>query len=128
MRMSIPADVYFLLSGMGCVCEIPVSGNGKNLSTAKSPQQMFGAVAKSYYAQILDVDPSRIFSVSIMPCVAKKHECAIPVMNDAGAGQDVDISLTTRELDRVLKAELISPLSWKKKNLTSRWVLVPARL
>ena len=47
----------------------------KNLSTAKSPQQMFGAVAKSYYAQILDVDPSRIFSVSIMPCVAKKHEC-----------------------------------------------------
>ena len=58
----------------------------KNLSTAKSPQQMFGAVAKSYYAQILDVDPSRIFSVSIMPCVAKKHECAIPVMNDAGAG------------------------------------------
>ena len=73
----------------------------KNLSTAKSPQQMFGAVAKSYYAQILDVDPSRIFSVSIMPCVAKKHECAIPVMNDAGAGQDVDISLTTRELDRV---------------------------
>ena len=81
----------------------------KNLSTAKSPQQMFGAVAKSYYAQILDVDPSRIFSVSIMPCVAKKHECAIPVMNDAGAGQDVDISLTTRELDRVLKAELISP-------------------
>ena len=81
----------------------------KTLSTAKSPQQMFGAVAKSYYAQILDVDPSRIFSVSIMPCVAKKHECAIPVMNDAGAGQDVDISLTTRELDRVLKAELISP-------------------
>ena len=81
----------------------------ENLSSCKSPQQMFGAVAKSYYAQILDVDPSRIFSVSIMPCVAKKHECAIPVMNDAGAGQDVDISLTTRELDRVLKAELISP-------------------
>lgn len=42
------------------------------LSTAKSPQQMFGAVAKSYYAQILDVDPSRIFSVSIMPCTAEK--------------------------------------------------------
>ena len=81
----------------------------KNLSTAKSPQQMFGAVAKSYYAQILDVDPSRIFSVSIMPCTAKKHECAIPVMNDAGAGPDVDISLTTRELDRLLKAELIMP-------------------
>ena len=81
----------------------------KNLSTAKSPQQMFGAVAKSYYAQILDVDPSRIFSVSIMPCVAKKHECAIPGMDDAGAGPDVDLSITTRELDRVLKAELVSP-------------------
>ena len=81
----------------------------KNLSTAKSPQQMFGAVAKSYYAQILDVDPSRIFSVSIMPCVAKKHECEIPGMDDAGAGPDVDLSLTTRELDRVLKAELVSP-------------------
>ncbi len=79
------------------------------LSTAKSPQQMFGAVAKTYYAQILDVDPSRIFSVSIMPCTAKKAECALPVMNDAGAGQDVDVSLTTRELDRMLKAELISP-------------------
>lgn len=70
---------------------------------------MFGAVAKTYYAQVLDVDPSRIFSVSIMPCTAKKAECALPVMNDAGAGQDVDVSLTTRELDRMLKAELISP-------------------
>ena len=90
-------------------CEHYFPDMTENLSSCKSPQQMFGAVAKSYYAQILDVDPSRIFSVSIMPCVAKKHECAIPVMNDAGAGQDVDISLTTRELDRVLKAELISP-------------------
>ncbi len=81
----------------------------QNLSTAKSPQQMFGAVAKTYYAQLLDVDPSRIFCVSIMPCVAKKHECEIPVMNDAGAGPDVDVALTTRELDRMLKAELITP-------------------
>ena len=77
-----------------------------NLSTAKSPQQMFGAVAKSYYAELLDVDPERLFCVSIMPCVAKKHECALPVMNDAGAGQDVDLSITTRELDRALKASL----------------------
>lgn len=80
-----------------------------NLSTAKSPQQMFGAVAKTYYAKLLDVDPSRIFCVSIMPCTAKKHECAIPVMNDAGAGPDVDLSLTTRELDRALRSSLISP-------------------
>lgn len=57
-----------------------------NPSNPKYTQQMFGAVVKSYYAQLLDVDPSRLYSVSIMPCVAKKHECAIPVMNDAGAG------------------------------------------
>lgn len=79
-----------------------------NLSTAKSPQQMFGAVAKSYYAKLLDVDPNRIFCVSIMPCVAKKAECEIPVMNDAGAGPDVDMSLTTRELDRLVKLHLIN--------------------
>ncbi|MCD8333301.1 MAG: [FeFe] hydrogenase, group A [Clostridiales bacterium] len=80
-----------------------------NLSTAKSPQQMFGAVVKSWYAKILDVDPSRIFCASIMPCLAKKHECALPVMNDAGAGQDVDLVLTTREFDRVIKAEMVIP-------------------
>lgn len=81
----------------------------KNLSTAKSPQQMFGAVTKSYYAQLLDVDPSRIFSVSIMPCTAKKHECGLPVMKDAGSGPDVDIVLTTREVGRLLRAEHIIP-------------------
>lgn len=81
----------------------------KNLSTAKSPQQMFGAVAKSYFAKVLDVDPSKIFSVSIMPCTAKKHECDIPVMKNADAEWDVDISITTRELDRALRSELISP-------------------
>ncbi len=79
------------------------------LSSAKSPQQMFGAVAKTYYAKLLDVDPSRIYSVSIMPCIAKKHECAIPVMSDAGAGQDVDVVLTTREVDRLIRAEHIIP-------------------
>ncbi len=80
-----------------------------NLSTAKSPQQMFGAVAKTYYAKLLGVEPEKIFCVSIMPCMAKKAECAYPVMNDAGAGQDVDLSLTTRELDRTLLAEMIIP-------------------
>ena len=78
-----------------------------NLSTAKSPQQMFGAVAKSYYAQLLGVEPEKIFSISIMPCTAKKHECDIPVMNDAGAGQDVDLVLTTRELARMIRADHI---------------------
>lgn len=77
------------------------------LSTAKSPQQMFGAVAKSYYAKILNVDPSKIYSISIMPCTAKKHECEIPVMNDAESGQDVDLVLTTREVDRMIRADHI---------------------
>ena len=80
-----------------------------NLSTAKSPQQMFGAVAKSYYAQLLGVEPERIYCVSVMPCVAKKQECALPNMNDAGAGPDVDAVLTTREIVRMLRAEHIHP-------------------
>ena len=70
---------------------------------------MFGAVAKTYYAQILGVDPARICSISIMPCVAKKQESALPTMNDAGAGQDVDIVLTTREICRMIRALHISP-------------------
>ena len=81
-----------------------------NLSTAKSPQQMFGAIAKSYYAQLLGVTPERIFCVSVMPCIAKKHECALPTMADAGAGQDVDAVLTTREIVRMLRSEHIRPV------------------
>ena len=78
------------------------------LSTAKSPQQMFGAIAKSYYAKILNVDPSKIFSVSIMPCTAKKYEAGVPVLSDAGAGQDVDVVLTTREVERLIRSEHIT--------------------
>ena len=85
------------------------------LSTAKSPQQMFGAVAKSYYAELLGVDPEKIFCVSVMPCLAKKHECALPNMNDAGAGQDVDVVLTTREVDRMIRAEHIIPQELKEE-------------
>ena len=81
------------------------------LSTAKSPQQMFGAVAKTYYAQLLKVDPEKIVSISVMPCIAKKHECDIPSINDAGAGQDVDLVLTTREIDRLIREEFIDPSS-----------------
>lgn len=77
------------------------------ISTAKSPQQMFGAITKTYYAQLLNVDPSKIFSVSIMPCIAKKYEAGVPVMDSAGAGADVDVVLTTREVERLIKAERI---------------------
>ena len=76
-----------------------------NLSTAKSPQPMFGAVAKSFFAEKIGVDPHKMFVVSIMPCVAKKSEAALPQMNDACGDPDVDVVLTTREMDRLLRSE-----------------------
>jgi NADH-quinone oxidoreductase subunit G len=75
------------------------------ISTSKSPQGMFGAIAKSYYAELMGIDPHKIFSVSIMPCLAKKAECDIPVLNDACGDPDVDCVLTVREIDRMIRAE-----------------------
>ena len=89
------------------------------LSTAKSPQQMFGAVAKSYFAEKIGVDPRNIFCVSVMPCTAKKHECAIPGMNDACGDPDVDVSLTTRELVRLIRADHIRPDELKEDQFDS---------
>ncbi len=79
------------------------------LSTTKSPQQIFGAVAKTWWAEQLGVDPARLFVVSIMPCIAKKAERAIPGIDGAGAGSDVDAVVTVRELDRMLRADAIDP-------------------
>ncbi len=76
----------------------------QNLSTAKSPQQMQGAMIKTYFAQKLGVSPEDIFSVSIMPCIAKKAECDIPTMNGAEQGKDVDVVLTTREIVRQIRS------------------------
>ncbi|MDD2401702.1 MAG: NADH-dependent [FeFe] hydrogenase, group A6 [Clostridia bacterium] len=73
-----------------------------NLSTAKSPQQMFGALTKTYYAKKAGVDPSKIFSVSIMPCIAKKYERQRPEHRDSGF-VDVDAVLTTRELAKMIR-------------------------
>ena len=70
---------------------------------------MFGAVAKSYFAQKLGVDPHKIFVVSIMPCTAKKAECALPTMQDACGDPDVDVVLTTREIVRMFRGESIDP-------------------
>ena len=81
----------------------------KNLSTAKSPQQMFGAMSKTYIAQKLGIDPSKVFSLSIMPCVAKKYERSVPQVNDSGRGSDVDLVLTTRELDSFIRSDSIKP-------------------
>ncbi len=77
------------------------------LSTSKSPGQMFGAVTKSYFAELKGIDPHNIFCVEVMPCTAKKAEVAIPVMNDACGDPDVDVSITTREVDRMIRAEHI---------------------
>lgn len=79
------------------------------LSTAKSPQQMFGAVAKTYFAEKIGIDPHRMFVVSIMPCMAKKSECALPTMRDACGDPDVDAVLTTREMDRLFRSDNIQP-------------------
>ena len=73
-----------------------------NLSSAKSPQQMFGALLKTYYAKESGIDPKDIVTVALMPCAAKKFECNRPEMNDSGY-QDVDYGLTTREMGQMIK-------------------------
>lgn len=79
-----------------------------NLSTTKSPQQIFGALLKSYFAEKKGLQPKEICSVSVMPCVSKKRESSLLSMRSSGT-HDVDIVLTTRELVRLLRAEHINP-------------------
>lgn len=81
----------------------------RQLSTAKSPQQMFGAVMKTYFAKSIGVDPENMCTVSIMPCTAKKGECNMELFYEEYAGHDVDIVLTTRELTRMIRAAHIDP-------------------
>ena len=79
------------------------------LSTAKSPQQMFGAVMKTYFAEQLKVAPEQIYTVSVMPCVAKKAECEMKLFYEEYAGHDVDTVITTRELVKMIRSAHISP-------------------
>lgn len=81
----------------------------ENLSTAKSPQQMFGAVAKSYFAEKMGIDPHKLCVVSIMPCSAKKAERELPHMDSACGDPDVDVVLTTREMCRLLRSDCLVP-------------------
>lgn len=74
----------------------------EHLSSCKSPHQMFGAVIKSYYAKKFNIDPAKIYVVSVMPCVAKKYECTREEMEEDGL-RDVDAVITTRELARMIK-------------------------
>ena len=73
-----------------------------NLSSCKSPHQMFGAILKSYWAEKQGIDPKNIVNVSVMPCVAKKFECGREEM-EVGGNRDVDIVISTRELARMIK-------------------------
>lgn len=79
------------------------------LSTAKSPQQMFGAVMKTYFADSIGVKPENIYTVSIMPCVAKKGEAKMELYHEEYAGHDIDAVLTTRELERMIRSAHILP-------------------
>lgn len=83
-------------------CEYNFPDMIPHLSTCKSPQQMFGAMVKTYYAEKNNIDPKDIVSVSVMPCTAKKFEVGREDQNAAGL-PDVDISITTRELARMIK-------------------------
>ena len=81
----------------------------KYLSSAKSPQQMFGAVMKTYFAEKLGVSPEKIYTVSVMPCVAKKAEREMDLYYEEYAGHDIDAVITTRELIRMIRSAHISP-------------------
>ena len=89
-----------------------------NLSTCKSPQQMFGVLAKTYFAQKKGIDPKDIVSVSIMPCTAKKYEANRSEMRDSGF-QDVDYVLTTRELATMIQQSGINVLTLKNEEFDS---------
>ena len=90
-----------------------------NLSTAKSPQAMFGAVAKSYFAEKIGVDPHKMRVISVMPCTAKKREADLPNLNDACGDKDVDVVITTRELGRLLRSYHVNVKELKDESFDS---------
>jgi len=89
-----------------------------NLSTCKSPQQMFGALAKTFYAQKRNIDPAKVVSVSIMPCTAKKYEADRPEMRSSGY-KDIDFVLTTRELAVMIRQAGIDFRTLEESNYDS---------
>lgn len=95
-------------------CEFNYPEFLENLSTCKSPHQMFGAILKSYYAEKSNIDPKKMFTVSIMPCTSKKTESARAEMEVDGI-RDVDAVLTTRELGKMIKEARIDFLALEDK-------------
>jgi len=86
-----------------------------NLSTVKSPQQMFGSIIKTHYAQTHGIDPEKIITVALMPCTAKKFEAKRPEMNDSGY-RDIDFGLTTREMAKMFRETGIDLPNMPKSN------------
>lgn len=84
-------------------------------STCKSPHEMFGAIAKSYYAEKIGIDPAKITVVSVMPCIAKKYEAKRDELNEEGFS-DVDIVITTRELASMIKEAGIDLVNTEKSD------------
>ncbi|MCE5300941.1 MAG: [FeFe] hydrogenase, group A, partial [Spirochaetia bacterium] len=91
----------------------------EHFSTAKSPHEMLGALAKTYYAQKAGIDPAKMFVVSIMPCTAKKYEVTRHEDMSSSGFQDVDVSLTTRELIRMIKSSGIQFLELEDEDADS---------
>lgn len=91
----------------------------ENLSTAKSPQQMFGAITKSYFAEKMGLNPEKVFVASIMPCSAKKAESDLPTMKNAFGTPDVDTVLTTREMCRLFRSDCIVPADLEEAEFDS---------
>ena len=87
------------------------------VSSSKSPQQMFGAIAKAHYAEVLGVEPEDVYCVSVMPCVAKKAEAEQPEMRDGRGIPDVDAVLTVRELCRLVRASHMDPANFSEREL-----------
>ena len=95
-------------------------GQVKQLSTAKSPQQMFGAACKEWFKTKHNIAPEKMYCVSIMPCLAKKYECDVPELNDVKRGvKDVDNSLTVREFQRLMKVYNVDPTKLKPVDFDS---------
>lgn len=91
----------------------------EHFSTAKSPHEMVGALAKTYYAQKAGIDPSKMFVVSVMPCTAKKYEVSRTEDMSSSGFQDVDVSITTRELVRMIKSSGIKMLELEDEEADS---------
>ncbi|MFR4756905.1 MAG: [Fe-Fe] hydrogenase large subunit C-terminal domain-containing protein [Evtepia gabavorous] len=119
--ISTLAHVHLLLPRLGRFVETQFPKYVGHLSTAKSPQQMFGAVAKSYFAKKLGTVPHDIFVVSIMPCAPRKTRQPPPCQRTPGGDPDVDVVLTTRELVRMFRVSRSTLPSWMRRPLTVLW-------